>query len=121
MRIEALPTPYSRLARCRSETPVARASALRLRPRRSRNALARSPSAARKGSLRSAAASIAASGSTVSPGTGAPRPATETEDTVFDNVRTRPYDDNKHNIASRRDEQAGAAAPVRDAHYSWPA
>ena len=50
-RIEALPTPYSRLARCRSETPVARAKALRVRPRRTRSALARSPSARRNGSL----------------------------------------------------------------------
>ena len=49
-RIEALPTPYSRLARCRSETPVARASALRVRPRRTRRPLARRPSAARNGS-----------------------------------------------------------------------
>ena len=64
-RIEALPTPYSRLAKCRSETPVARASALRVRPRRTRKALARSPSAARNGSLRSSASRSAACGSTL--------------------------------------------------------
>ena len=60
MRIEAFPTPYSRLARCRSDTPVARASALRVRPRRALSALTRSPSAARNGSFRSSAVSIVA-------------------------------------------------------------
>src|SRR6202020_2683338 len=62
-RIEALPTPYSRLAKCRSETPVARASALRVNPRRVRKAFARSPSAAKNGSLVSSAAWLGAASS----------------------------------------------------------
>ena len=50
-RIEALPMPYSRLARCRSETPEAAATDLRVRPRRARSRRTRSPRARRKGSL----------------------------------------------------------------------
>ena len=53
-RIEALPTPYSRLARWRSETPDASATALRVRPRRARSRRTRSPSATRNGALAAA-------------------------------------------------------------------
>ena len=47
-RIEALPTPYSRLARWRSETPAAVRDRLRVRPRRARSSRTRSPRASRK-------------------------------------------------------------------------
>jgi hypothetical protein len=43
-RIEALPTPYSRLARCRSETPAAWAAARRVIPWRARRLRTRCPS-----------------------------------------------------------------------------
>ena len=52
-RMDALPTPLSRLARWRSETSVASASALRVIPRRARKTRTRSPSALRNGSFRS--------------------------------------------------------------------
>ena len=61
-RIEALPTPYSRLARCRSDTSVACASALRVMPRRARKDRTRSPSAIRNGSLSRPAATVERSG-----------------------------------------------------------
>ena len=64
-RIDALPMPYSRLARCRSDTPAACATALRVRPRRARASRTRSPSAARKGFFSSSAASGAGRGSGV--------------------------------------------------------
>ncbi|CQR29211.1 hypothetical protein THICB1_140045 [Thiomonas arsenitoxydans] len=48
-RMDAFPTPLSRLARWRSETSEAMATALRVRPRRARRARTRSPSAIRKG------------------------------------------------------------------------
>jgi hypothetical protein len=88
------------LAKCRSETPVARASALRVNPRRVRKAFARSPSAARNGSLGSSRISLAAvllaptdrSAGVFSLGPrGAVRPAAVGEDDmVFDKVRAHP-------------------------------
>ena len=72
-RIEALPTPYSRLARCRSETSVACASALRVMPRRARKARTRSPSAIRNGSLRSVSVSLPRDGGMLAGGGEAPQ------------------------------------------------
>ncbi len=48
-RMEALPSPYSRLAKCRSETSAAAATARRVMPRRARKPRTRSPSCTRKG------------------------------------------------------------------------
>ena len=49
-KIEALPVPYSRLAKCRSDTSAMLATAFRVRPRRERNARTRSPKAVKNGS-----------------------------------------------------------------------
>ena len=48
---EALPRPYSILARWRSDTSAARARALRVMPRRARKALTRPPKATKNGCL----------------------------------------------------------------------
>ncbi len=50
-RIDALPTPDSRFARWRSDTPASAASARRVMPRRARSVRTVSPSAVRNGSL----------------------------------------------------------------------
>src|SRR5690606_38033861 len=63
-RIDALPMPYSRLARWRSETSAAAAAALRVSPRRARSIRTRSPRATRNG-LRPSPMSSRASGSGV--------------------------------------------------------
>ena len=57
-RMLALPTPYSRLARWRSLTSAASATALRVMPRRARKPRTRSPSATRNGFFSSAAAGL---------------------------------------------------------------
>ena len=54
-RMEALPVPYSRLARWRSDTSAATATALRVRPRCARRLRTRSPSATSRGFLGSSA------------------------------------------------------------------
>ncbi|MNT27569.1 hypothetical protein D3C72_1632060 [compost metagenome] len=54
-RIDALPMPYSRFARWRSDTSADRATALRVRPRCARRLRTRSPSATSSGFLASPA------------------------------------------------------------------
>ena len=58
-RIDALPMPYSRLAKCRSDTSAASAACLRVRPRRARSVRTRSPSASSSGFLASSVPSAA--------------------------------------------------------------
>ncbi len=50
-KMETLPSPYSKFARCRSDTPAVWAKALRVMPRRARKERTRSPKADRKGFL----------------------------------------------------------------------
>ena len=62
-RIDALPIPYSRFARWRSETSAACATALRVMPRRARSVRTRSPSATSSGCFDASASRLPAPGS----------------------------------------------------------
>src|SRR6218665_3160177 len=58
-RIDALPVPYSRFARWRSEMPAAKETALRVRPRCARSLRTRSPRATSRGFLASSVGAAA--------------------------------------------------------------